>query len=162
MMVMSGRDSSPGRPDVTMKPRYKLAFAFVLFAGLISAIGVGFDRLLLEEGASRVGVLILSNLLTGVVAGAFFLQTKIRAQERQKLLEERLQKVAEMNHHIRNALQVMVFYRHQISDPEAGNLLQKSIERIEWTLEEVLPRGWDIHSALARSRTGQSYTFPGQ
>lgn len=145
-----------------MKPRYKLAFAFVLFASFISAVGVGFDRLLLEEGTSRLAVLILSNLLTGVVAGAFFLQTKIRAQERQKLLEERLQKVAEMNHHIRNALQVMAFYRHQITDPEAGNLLQKSIERIEWTLEEVLPRGWDIHSALARSRAGQSYTFPGQ
>lgn len=157
---MSRRDIAIRRSAVTMTPKYKLVFAFVLFAGFISAVGVGFDRLLIEEGVSRVGVLILSNILTGVVAGALFLQTKIRAQERHKLLEHRLQKVAEMNHHIRNALQVMVFYRHQISDPEAGNLLQKSIERIEWTLEEVLPRGWDIHSAMAQSRAGQGYTFP--
>lgn len=143
-----------------MKSRYKLVFAFVLFAGFVSAVGVGFDRLLIQEGVSRVGVLVLSNILTGVVAGALFLQTKVRAQERQKLLEQRLLKVAEMNHHIRNALQVMVFYRHQISDPEAGNLLQKSIERIEWTLEEVLPRGWDIKSAMAQPKPGQAYTFP--
>jgi hypothetical protein len=143
-----------------MKPKYKLAFTFVLFAGLISAVGVGFDRLLLAEGVSRGGVLVLSNVLTGLVAGALFLQTKVRAQERQKLLEERLLKVAEMNHHIRNALQVMVFYRHQISDPEAGSLLQKSIERIEWTLEEVLPRGWDIKGAMAHLKPGQVNTFP--
>ena len=143
-----------------MKPRYKLVFAFVLFAGFVSAVGVGFDRLLIQEGVSRVGVLVLSNILTGVVAGALFLQTKVRAQERQKLLEQRLLKVAEMNHHIRNALQVMVFYRHQISDPEAGNLLQKSIERIEWTLEEVLPRGWDIKGAMAQAKPGQAYNFP--
>jgi len=130
---------------VPMKPKYKLVFAFILFAGFISAVGLGFDHLLLQEGVPRVGVLVLSNMLTGVVAGALFLQTKIRAHEKQKLLEERLQKVADINHHIRNALQVMVFYRYQISDPEAGLLLQKSIERIEWTLEEVLPRGWDIH-----------------
>lgn len=135
-------------------------FAFVLFAGFVSAVGVGFDRLLIQEGVSRVGVLVLSNILTGLVAGALFLQTKVRAQEQQKLLEQRLLKVAEMNHHIRNALQVMVFYRHQISDPEAGNLLQKSIERIEWTLEEVLPRGWDIKSAMAQPKPGQAYTFP--
>lgn len=143
-----------------MKPNYKLAFTFVLFAGFISAVGVGFDRLLLAEGVPRVGVLVVSNVLTGLVAGALFLQTKIRAQERQKLLEQRLLKVAEMNHHIRNALQVMVFYRHQISDPEAGSLLQKSIERIEWTLEEVLPRGWDIKGAMAQPKSGQAYTFP--
>jgi hypothetical protein len=137
-----------------MKPKHKLVFEFVLFAGFISAVGLGFDRLLLQEGVPRVGVLVLSNMLTGLVGGALFLQTKIRAQEKQKLLEERLQKIADMNHHIRNALQVMVFYRHQITDPEAGLLLQKSIERIEWTLEEVLPRGWDIHAR--QSRPGQA------
>jgi len=45
---------------------------------------------------------------------------------------------------VRNALQVVSFYRYQITDPEAARLLQDSIKRIEWTLEEVLPRGWNI------------------
>ena len=127
-----------------MRPNYRLLLAFVLFVVFVSGVGVGFDRLLLREGVPRLGVLFLSNLLTGLVAGILFLQNKIRAQERQKLLEERLKKVAEMNHHVRNALQVVAFYRSQISDPEAGRLLQDSIERIEWTLEEILPRGWDL------------------
>lgn len=143
-----------------MKPKYKLVLTFIFFVSFISAVGLGFDRMLLQEGVPRTGVLSLSNLLTGLVAGFLFLQYKIRAQEQQKLLEERLQKVAEMNHHIRNALQVMAFYRHQISSPEAGSLLQQSIERIEWTLEEVLPRGWDIKGAMAQSRPGQAFTAP--
>lgn len=143
-----------------MNPKYRLVLAFILFAVVVSTVGLGFDRLLLQEGVPRLGVLLLSNILTGLVAGVLFLQNKIRAQERQQLLEERLQKVAEMNHHIRNALQVMAFYRHQINDPEAATLLQKSIERIEWTLEEVLPRGWDIQAAAGQARTRPPYQFP--
>ncbi len=127
-----------------MKPPLRLALTFVVAVAVITGVGVGFDRLLLQEGVPRFGVLLLSNLLTALVLGALFLQTKIRAQEKQKLLEQRLQKIAEMNHHVRNALQVVAFYRHQISDPEAARLLQDSIERIEWTLEEVLPRGWNL------------------
>lgn len=99
-----------------------------------------------------MGVLLLSNALTGVIAGALFLQHKIRAQEEQRLLQHRLQKISEMNHHVRNALQVVAFYRHQISDPAAGRLIQESIDRIEWTLEEVLPRGWDINAGPPQHR----------
>jgi hypothetical protein len=139
-----------------MKPTYKLLLAFLLSAAFISGIGFGFDRLLLREGVPRLGVLFLSNALTGVVAGALFLQSKFRAQEKHRLLEHRLQKIAEMNHHVRNALQVVAFYRHQITDPAAGRLIQESIDRIEWTLEEVLPRGWDIDGPLAQGREATS------
>jgi hypothetical protein len=129
-----------------MRPNYRLVLAFFLFAAFVSGIGVGFDRLLLHEGVPRLGVLFLSNLLTGLAAGVLFLQNKIRSQEKQKLLEQRLNKVAEMNHHVRNALQVVAFYRSQVNDPEAGRLLQESIKRIEWTLEEILPRGWNLEA----------------
>lgn len=127
-----------------MRPNFRLLLTFVLFVIFVSAVGVGFDKLLLREGVSRLGVLFLSNLLTGLVAGILFLQNKIRFQEKQKLLEERLKKIAEMNHHVRNALQVVAFYRSQIRDPEAARVLQDSIKRIEWTLEEILPRGWNL------------------
>ena len=127
-----------------MKPKLRLSVSFVIAVVVITAVGFGFDRLLVDEGIPRTGVMLLSNLLTAVVAGALFLQSKIRAQEKQELLEHRLRKVAEMNHHVRNALQIVSFYGHQMSDPEAARLLQDSIKRIEWTLEEVLPRGWDL------------------
>jgi hypothetical protein len=135
-----------------LKPNHWHVLSVFLFVVVVSAVGFGFDRLLVQEGVSSIGVMLLSNLLTGVVAGALFLQNRLRAQEKHRLLEHRLAKVAEMNHHVRNALQVVSFYRHQISDPEAARLLQESIRRIEWTLEEVLPRGWNINGLPVLSR----------
>jgi hypothetical protein len=127
-----------------MRLTYRLAIAFFVFSAFVAGVGFIFDRLLLREGVPRIGVLILSNLLTGLVAGALLLQNKIRAQERQRLLQERLQKISEMNHHVRNALQVVAFYKHMTEDAKVARLIEESIQRIEWTLEEILPRGWDI------------------
>ncbi len=143
-----------------MKPSHRLAFAFLAAVAVITGVGFGFDRLRMREGVPRVGVLLLSNMLTALVAGALLLQSKIRAQEKQKLLEQRLQKIAEMNHHVRNALQVVSFYRHQISDPEARQLLQDSVRRIEWTLEEVLPRGWNLDSVPPQKKASESTHTP--
>lgn len=129
-----------------MKHTYKLAIAFLLSSAFIAAVGFVFDRLLLREGVPRLGVLLLSNLLTGLVAGALLLQSSVRAQDRQRLLQQRLEKISEMNHHVRNALQVVAFYKHVTEDPKVAELIEKSIQRIEWTLEEVLPRGWDLET----------------
>lgn len=126
------------------KLNHRIVFAVTVFIVFVSAVGFGFDRLMVREGVPSLGVMLLSNALTGLVAGILYLEVRVRAQEKQRLLEHRLLKVAEMNHHVRNALQVVSFYRYQITDPEASRLLQESIKRIEWTLEEVLPRGWNI------------------
>jgi hypothetical protein len=144
-----------------LKPNQWHVLSVLIFVVVVSAVGFGFDRLLVREGVPSIRVMLLSNVLTGIVAGVLFLQNRLRAQERQKLLEQRLQKLADMNHHVRNALQVVSFYRHQISDPEAGRLLQESIRRIEWTLEEVLPRGWNINSMPMDSRPVAAEQQPG-
>lgn len=127
-----------------MKLTLKLAIAFLISSLFIAGVGFGFDKLLLREGIPRLDILLVSNLLTGLVAGALFLQSKIRAQEKERLLQERLQKISDMNHHVRNALQVMAFYGHLTPDPKGAQLVRDSIQRIEWTLEEILPRGWNL------------------
>jgi hypothetical protein len=134
-----------------MKLTVKLAIAFLLSSVFMTGVGFGFDRLLIREGVPRLGVLLLSNLLTGVVAGALLLQSTIRAQEKQRLLQQRLDKVSEINHHVRNALQVVAFYKHLADDPKVARLIEESIQRIEWTLEEVLPRGWDLDKLSQQS-----------
>ena len=116
----------------------------VVFALVVAVVGFSFDHLLIREGVRRAGVLFLSNLLTGVVASALFLEYRLRAEEKQRLLRDRLKKIADVNHHVRNALQVVAFYQYQTQDPEAARLIQESIQRIEWTLQEVLPRGWEL------------------
>jgi hypothetical protein len=128
-----------------MKSTLAKSFSVFLFiALLICAIGYGFDRLLLKEGVPRFDVLLLANLLTGLVAAALFLQARSRIREKERLLEQKLETIAEMNHHVRNALQVVAYYGYQHDDEKAGTLINDSIARIEWTLKEVLPRGWDL------------------
>jgi hypothetical protein len=39
---------------------------------------------------------------------------------------------------------VVAFYGIKCDDNQAGKLINESIARIEWTLKEVLPRGWDL------------------
>lgn len=131
--------------------RLKSVSAFLIVAGLICAVGYGFDRLLLQEGVPRFDVLLLANLLTGLVAAALFVQVRVRAEEKERLLEQKLETIAEMNHHVRNALQVLAFYGIKGDDKQAGDLINQSIARIEWTLKEVLPRGWDVRRQAEES-----------
>jgi hypothetical protein len=122
-----------------------LATGFVVIAGMI------FDRLLLKEGIPKFGLLLASNLLTGIVAGLFYVQSRIREIEKQRLNEQRLAKIAEMNHHIRNALQVVAFYDILSDNARTVGTVKEAIHRIEWTLQEVLPKGWDLQENLTHS-----------
>ena len=50
-------------------------------------------------------VYYLSHLLTGAFAGGLFYYATREQAGKQKLVEEKLRVIADMNHHIRNALQ---------------------------------------------------------
>jgi hypothetical protein len=109
---------------------------------VVSALGIVFDRLLLKEGIPRLDMLIFSNGLTGLFAGGLFFQMAREAKASRALVEERMKTIAELNHHIRNALQVIKFLGGQRSGLDAVQLqlINDSADRIEWALREVLPR----------------------
>jgi hypothetical protein len=117
-----------------------LCFAIVV---LVSAVGYWFDRLLVYGGLSRAYMLVVSNTLTGLVAGGLFLYVARHEKAHRDQMRDRMQTVAELNHHIRNALQVIKLCGTQ---PEASldgrqlQLIKESADRIEWALREVLPK----------------------
>lgn len=115
----------------------------LLVAVIVSLIGVVLDRLLLKEGLPRLDMLIFSNGLTGLFAGGLFWQMAREAKVSRDLVAERMKTIAELNHHIRNALQVIKFLGGQKSsglDQAQLQLINDSVDRIEWALREVLPR----------------------
>ena len=114
----------------------------LLVAVIVSLIGVVLDRLLLKEGVPRLDMLIFSNGLTGLFAGGLFFQMAREANASRALVEQRMKTIAELNHHIRNALQVIKFLGGQRSGLDAVQLqlINDSADRIEWALREVLPR----------------------
>lgn len=91
---------------------------------------------LLRNGVNPVDV-IIDDLVTGVAVGALVF---VYEWQRARQIRERLRMIAELNHHVRNSLQAILYnsYLHGGSQPEFG-AIQESVRRIEWALEEVLP-----------------------
>jgi two-component sensor histidine kinase len=110
---------------------------------IVSLIGIILDSLLVKEGLPRLDMMIFSNGLTGLFAGGLFWQMAREAKASRDLVAERMKTIAELNHHIRNALQVIKFLGGQKRtglDAVQLQLINDSVERIEWALREVLPR----------------------
>jgi hypothetical protein len=115
----------------------------LLVVVIVSLIGIILDSLLVKEGLPRLDMMIFSNGLTGLFAGGLFWQMAREAKASRDLVAERMKTIAELNHHIRNALQVIKFLGGQKRtglDAVQLQLINDSVERIEWALREVLPR----------------------
>ncbi len=106
---------------------------------LVGAVGFLFDDLLVREGVKRIDILLESNALTGVVAAVFFYYLSNHERERRKLVQQRLRTIADLNHHIRNALQIITYVASSQQREDSVQLIGNSVERIEWSLREVLP-----------------------
>jgi hypothetical protein len=110
---------------------------------VVSVIGVVLDRILMNEGLPRLGMLIISNSITGLFAGGLFYQIAREEKIHRELIQARMETIAELNHHIRNALQVIRFWGAQQRpslDAMQLQLINDSVDRIEWALREVLPK----------------------
>jgi hypothetical protein len=79
---------------------------------------------------------ILDDLLLGVTAGFIvFWYERLRT----RALLQRLLIIREMNHHIRNALQVVIYAASAHHDDGLAEQVREAVRRIDWALKEVLP-----------------------
>jgi hypothetical protein len=124
--------------DLGRDSRTRLIVLCVCVVLLVWMVGFSFDRLLARDGVTRNDILLTSNALTGIVAGFLFFSLTNNERLRRNLVRERLSTIAEMNHHIRNALQIIT-YATATGNDESVELIRSSVERIEWALREVLP-----------------------
>lgn len=80
--------------------------------------------------------------LCGVIAWSY--------QRRQnRYLAERLEVIADMNHHVRNDLQVIQYSAYMTKDKEHIQRIEHSLGRIDWALREVLT-GKQLRSGTER------------
>ena len=94
---------------------------------LVADLGRHWERLL-AEGVSAV-------VVAGLTAGLLDL-----ANQRQQAALLRMQVISEMNHHIRNALGAISLTTDSIQNHDCVRVISDSVDRIEWTLREVLLR----------------------
>jgi signal transduction histidine kinase len=112
-----------------------------LLAGLVVfVIGAGLDWLLVREHESRRLTIEISDTLAAVVAGALVFRLLQYEHERRRRLRQKLEVIAEMNHHIRNALQVISLSAASSGDQRQLDAIRDSMNRIQWALREILPK----------------------
>ncbi len=110
-----------------------------LVIALVTLVGFVLDRAMTREGVPRPEVLLLTNGLTGIAAGVIVYQLIVAEREQRQLTQQRLETIALMNHHIRNALQVIVCVRAR-GDEASLEAIRTAIDRIDWALREILPQ----------------------
>lgn len=125
--------------DFGRDSRSRLIALCLLVIVLVWLVGFGFDRLLAHDGVTRFDILLISNALTGIVAGFLFYSLTNYERLRRNQMRDRLRTIAEMNHHIRNSLQVITYATAAQGNSESVEMIRSSVERIEWALREVLP-----------------------
>jgi len=84
------------------------------------------------EGSQR----IVDDLLGGLIAGSIF---HLYERHRLRRLSEQLYVIDLMNHHIRNALQPLMFMPDESGGIAHVKLVEECVGRIDWALREVLP-----------------------
>ena len=90
----------------------------------------------LQLHAPNRAVAIMDDALVGIGVGLLVLLYERR--QRQSLIRK-LEVIRQMNHHVRNSLQVISFANSLPQHEELGNKIRDAVERIEWALREVLP-----------------------
>jgi hypothetical protein len=106
----------------------------------VTCSGYLLDRFLRYEGMPRRDLLFLSDVLVGAVAAILVYILAGFEDRKRKAVAERLKVIADLNHHIRNALQVIAYHSSFKEDKESIAVIDDAVKRIAWALREVLPQ----------------------
>jgi len=98
-----------------------------MYRVLVPDIGRHWERLLAES----VSAVVVAGLTAGLMEVA---------NQRQEAALLRMQVISEMNHHIRNALAAISLTTDSIQNQQCVRVIFESVDRIEWTLREILLR----------------------
>jgi hypothetical protein len=108
-----------------------LLISIVVFGIALGIQWTIYDRYLHETGIRIVGSSIAAAVSVVLV---LFLETSARNQRLREI--RRLETIALLNHHIRNALQAIVA---STGSSNSTDIIRAAVERVEWALGEVLP-----------------------
>jgi hypothetical protein len=98
----------------------------------------------------------LDDLILGLLAGLVCFAYE---QKRHNAMLKRIRVIADMNHHVRNALQAITLSRYA-ENTQQIQVIDESAKRIQWALKELLPQTHEGGNAFSvgASRTSAEET----
>jgi hypothetical protein len=117
------------------KSQQSVLWKATLLFTLVSSSLIAADQLSIRcglEGSQRIA----DDLLGGLIAASIF---HLYERHRLRRLSEQLHVIDLMNHHIRNALQPLMFTPDESGGMAQVKLIEECVRHIDWALREVLP-----------------------
>jgi hypothetical protein len=147
--------SEPRPPTLDRRVRSLLAdalrFKWAAFSALVIFVAVYWIDAWFAQHGLRRDATRLDDLLLSALVFALGTAQQLRHERELKRQRKLLDVIADMNHHTRNALQVIVSRSAlSMADANAVEDIRQAVGRIDWCLREVLPKA----DATNASRAG--------
>jgi hypothetical protein len=94
---------------------------------------------LLVFGRKQVGAAMSDALALGALFTVFTFLVLLAARDRHRKVQDDLRRIAELNHRIRNALQIIIYGEASRLDCEGRTAVMHGVEKIDATLKEMFP-----------------------
>ncbi len=116
-----------------------------LIVGAVSFLATELMHYVLVPDIGRNRERFLAEGLSALVVSCLVAKLVQISRERHRLTVARMQVIAEMNHHIRNALSPISLLLDGTENQPLNRVLSEAVERIDWALREILPREAPLH-----------------
>jgi signal transduction histidine kinase len=133
--LLSDRGRSRMEPN---SRRFVLGVA--LGVGVVSFLATELMHYVLVPDLGRHQERLLAEGLSAFIVSCLIAKLANINRRQQRLTMARMQVIAEMNHHIRNALTSISLSAHVTENQQLIRVISEGVERIDWALREILPR----------------------
>lgn len=113
-------------------------YLYGILAGIAIFVAVYAVTATLSRMHLRPEATLIDDFLIGVLVAALVVTLEKQHQRELRRQQERISLIIELNHHIRNALQSIVYVNSKNNGQDAA-LVREATKRIEWALTEILP-----------------------
>jgi hypothetical protein len=121
-----------------------LRFKWAVFSAIVIFGAVYWIDTWLALHGLRRDAPLLDNFLLSALVFALGIAQQLRQERKLKRQQQLMSIIADMNHHTRNALQVIVSRSVlSIADSDAIEEIRQAVRRIDWCLREILPGARD-------------------
>ena len=97
-----------------------------------------------REGWSLLPMALVSDVIAGGLTAVFIYTVLRNLRQRRLAVLQRLSAIREMNHEIRNALDLIQLSAYTTQHKQAIAMIKDAVDRIQWTLREIAgPSQWE-------------------
>jgi light-regulated signal transduction histidine kinase (bacteriophytochrome) len=107
--------------------------------GLVSFLATELMHFWLVPDIGRNRERLLAEALSALIVTCLVAKLADMKRRQQRATLARMQVIAEMNHHIRNALSPIWLSVDSIENQQLIQVISEGVDRIDWALREILP-----------------------